>query len=130
MTPQQAKQLRDNPVFQAFCEGKEVEYHHASGEWKRVEQLDVHILSSFYCRIKPSAPILRPWKPEEVPVGALIRGNTAGKKNRALIVALWTNAIYLVGVSRPMRIELHEASLQWEHSLDHGKTWLPCGVLE
>lgn len=77
-------------------------------------------------RIKPELPY-RPWKPEEVPVWAVYRHKM-------------DNRIYYPSVQGPLGVSFGNGSsgyfdceslrLVWEHSLDHGKTWLPCGVLE
>ena len=80
---------------------------------------------AFRFRLAPEPPAkkYRPWAPEEVPVGALIRA--VGSKWRGLIL----------GVTAPGRIEhfagrtdLCYACENHEHSIDNGKTWLPCGV--
>lgn len=77
----------------------------------------------FRLAAEPPAKKYRPWTPEEVPVGALIRA--VGLKWRGLIL----------GVNAPGRIEhfagrtdLCYACESHEHSIDNGKTWLPCGV--
>ena len=81
----------------------------------------------FEYRIKPAAPTLRPWRPEEVPVGALIRNkNRDSEQNRYLIIAV--NGDY-VAAGRRMYEHLNVLFNNSEHSLDHGKTWLPCGVV-
>lgn len=79
----------------------------------------------FLFRLAPEPPAKkwRPWKPEEVPVGALIRA--IGLRWRSLIwAATATGQIEcMTGVLEP-----EYALLNHEHSLDNGKTWLPCGV--
>lgn len=74
-------------------------------------------------------PTLRPWKPEEVPVGAVVKHGS----NRWLITAVWNGKPFLNGCDQ--HDDERSASLQtltngYEHSLDLGKTWLPCGVME
>ncbi len=61
-------------------------------------------------------PKLRAWKPEEVPLGAVMKVKRSGY--RSLITETWDDPI------RKLWLE------QNEHSLDKGKTWLPCGVME
>ena len=65
----------------------------------------------------------RPWTPEEVPVGVLIRA--IGLKWRGLILGVNAQGQieHFVG-----RTDLGYACGNHEHSLDNGKTWLPCGV--
>lgn len=135
MTPQRAKELL--PIIQAFAEGKTVQLKLSSwDDWKDYADPNFSQHSSCY-RIKPEEPTFRPWKPEEVPVGALIK---------------WKNGSLNAYLGRPMLILCYnqqKAGIQFydglgylnshdllgclkscEHSLDGGKTWLPCGVLE
>ena len=67
-------------------------------------------------RIKPT-PVLRPWTADEVPLGMQAR-NREYPKTRWLID----------------RTSSEENRKDWcekyEHSIDSGKTWLPCGVIE
>lgn len=61
-------------------------------------------------------PKLRPWEPEEVPLGAWMRHKQSLRR-------------YLI-----ISDGLEEGHADWlsnyEHSIDGGKTWLPCGVEE
>lgn len=66
--------------------------------------------------IKPE-PKLRPWKPEEVPLGAWMRGIDSDNQRWML-----TNSM-----SEDRR---REWLLHNQHSIDCGKIWLPCGVEE
>jgi hypothetical protein len=67
-------------------------------------------------RIKPTAK-LRPWTADEVPLGMQAR-NREHPKTRWLID----------------RTSSEENRIDWcknyEYSIDGGKTWLPCGVVE
>ena len=69
-----------------------------------------------YYRLKPAAK-LRPWTADEVPLGMQAR-NREYPKTRWLID----------------RTSSEENRKDWcekyEHSIDGGKTWLPCGVIE
>lgn len=81
--------------------------------------------SSFYeYRIKPE-PHYRPWKPEEVPVGARIRIKETSFYS--IIASCADNSVWIPqsGYYLAQTLSLDK----FEHSLDHGKTWLPCGVL-
>lgn len=79
-------------------------------------------------RIKPE-PTLRAWRPEEVPVGALIRGecktNLYWKEH--LITGRFGAWVYFANEERTTEYLLNQ---DYTYSLDHGKTWLPCGVME
>jgi len=65
--------------------------------------------------IKPT-PVLRPWTADEVPLGSIMR--TKGLEGRCIIIDTET--------SDDRSYWLHAR----EHSIDNGKTWLPCGVME
>ena len=71
---------------------------------------------SYEYRIKPTY-VLRPWTADEVPLGMQAR-NREYPKTRWLID----------------RTSSEENRKDWcekyEHSIDGGKTWLPCGVME
>jgi hypothetical protein len=103
-------------VMQAFVDGKGVEYEHPNGIWMLTPTPCWNWSSGEY-RIKPT-PVLRPWTPDEVPLGAWGR-NPQYPKTRWLID----------------RTSSEETRKDWldtkyEHSTDLGKTWLPCGVVE
>jgi len=109
-------------IMQAFVDGKEVQRH--GKQWNPKESLkpdwsDIDEpcwgFDNCYYRIKPT-PTFRPWTADEVPLGSIMR--TKGLEGRCIIIdtetsddrSYWLNAR--------------------EHSIDNGKTWLPCGVME
>jgi hypothetical protein len=126
--------------------GKIVEFMESqSSNWQRVESLfdnidDNNYLDRYYAfRL---AKELRPWKPEEVPVGALLRSSTYHPERKVIILGVILNC---GNIQRPALTfrgdcgtnddhyylnDLITSTLKMEHSLDHGKTWLPCGVME
>jgi len=71
-------------------------------------------------------PKLRPWNPDEVPLGACFRW-----KVRAVGEYLITGRCsdYMI-VTVLGSINFDRAVNDGEHSTDNGKTWLPCGVME
>ena len=76
----------------------------------------------FIYRVKPQ-PKLRPWRPEEIPVGALVRYKQEPTKIRLIISNMDKDIIGCGGTC--------DSLLQYmEHSLDHGATWKPCGVYD
>lgn len=126
MTKKQAKELL--PIITAFAEGKTVQ--RLSGNL--VTWLDVHdpdwSCNTYHYRIKPT-PTLRPWKPEEVPVGALFKEDKEG---------YGTAMILSVNSQRGLSY-IHNGEIKYKQltmlgraaiSTDHGKTWHPCGVME
>lgn len=83
---------------------------------------------SFRLAPEPPAKKFRPWKPEEVPVGALVRlkenvkdiGLIIASAGGGIIFSSYANGLCDYGASKVLDT--------CEHSLDNGKTWLPCGV--
>lgn len=122
------------PLVKAAAEGKTIQY--CKKEWGRWVDCAPHSRVWFdgtvEYRIKPERT-LRPWKPEEVPVGCLLRDewgkavltHTEGIGDMLCICAPDTSS------TEPWRkwyvVQAHDIpSLM--HSLDGGKTWKPCGV--
>lgn len=124
------------PILQAAAEGKTIQRRNYAicGEWEDFyigEMLHFNMPVEDY-RIKPE-PKFRPWKPEEVPVGALIRfqphdSTIVGKY--LIIASDFAGIVYCNTISNPVlqKSSLHNL-LKYEHSIDYGKTWLPCGVM-
>jgi hypothetical protein len=102
-------------VMQAFVDGKEIESLCDEVIWGRVVN-PIWSWNNRQYRIKPTAK-LRPWTANEVPLGAWMR-----KKQD--ITHRWV----VIGTGNELwRQAWFEDS---EHSIDGGKTWLPCGVME
>lgn len=102
-------------IMQAYVDGKEVECKYTYG-WVRIDQ-PTWDWFKFQYRIKPTKT-LRPWTADEVPLGAWLRekqGNDRG--------------MFLMTHTRDQHYRMQLMS-EYEHSLDGGKTWLPCGVEE
>lgn len=135
MNSKTANQLRNNAIFQALGDGKQIQVSSREGnDWADVTNISLQDLFDYpeRFRIKPPASILRPWKPEEVPVGALIKW---GGKQRCLILGITEDRLVWITASvtelkdsvQPYPLYVFNDAT---YSLDHGKTWLPCGVLE
>lgn len=75
---------------------------------------------------EPEPPRLRAWKAEEVPVGAMCR--VIGTADRFLITM--QSGRHLRTSCGGFEHEPYAIVGVWEHSTDHGATWLPCGVME
>jgi hypothetical protein len=126
-------------VMQAFVDGKTVEVSRRSIrkglEWFELPQNEEpfwHWQDSDY-RIK-AGPKLRPWKLEEIPVGALMKLKS---DNDNLVYLITGKAPYgsksTLWLGQPCEedgMSVNLAFNNWLHSLDHGKTWHPCGVIE
>jgi len=104
-------------IMQAFVDGKDLEVLGPVGKWEPVHFPRWGWDDTKY-RIKPTAT-LRPWTADEVPLGAWIRRKDALRDGRRVLIC-----------------ETYDESVRstWivttEHSIDGGKTWLPCGVME
>lgn len=128
-------------IMQAHLDGKKVECKaNYAGSWHVNKTYGWNWEGCDY-RIAPE-PKLRPWKPEEVPVGALIRYRSKPHKF-AVILGVNTNTEGTgVGILSPSNVIMSEFVTDWftyhggafmdrvEHSIDHGKTWHPCGIKE
>ena len=101
-------------IMQAYVDGKEVEAMNPAGNWERATTPRWSWCDRQY-RIKPTAT-LRPWTADEVPLGAWVRMKNLNM-TRSMIVSV---AAFNLGI----------AFKEYEHSIDCGKTWLPCGVME
>jgi len=116
-------------VMQAFVDGKKIEFRIGQGLWFDADSPNWDWISSDY-RIKPE-PKLRPWKPEEVPVGALIRGK--GTVGCSLILS--NGGVDKIGITYVSKNGIERISEEGAleiliHSTDNGATWKPCGVEE
>jgi hypothetical protein len=102
-------------VMQAYVDKKDVEIFGLVGKWEPVH-FPRWAWSDIQYRIKPT-PVLRPWTADEVPVGGQIR-------NKAIPEYRWL-------IDRTADLTVRNEWLErHEHSIDGGKTWLPCGVME
>ncbi len=77
--------------------------------------------SSYRC--KPTLT-LRPWRPEEVPVGAQLMTPSG---DRCLIVCISIVNVYYSNDNSYVSLTEIASFPKWKHSTDQGKTWQPCG---
>ena len=109
-------------VMIGWANGKTIQWRRRDqNEWFDIEPACTATTLSwdwdeFEYRVKPE-PKLRPWTADEVPLGAWMRFKN-NPQDRVLIG--W------VSVQADRDLWLDER----EHSIDGGKTWLPCGVKE
>lgn len=116
------------PIITAFVEGDIIQMK-CGNDW-----IDKGSDLLFDCpphtyRIKPAEPKYRPWKPEEVPVGALVRKTMYPNIHKVILESL-QDKVFIINCGNLTHLSLQEGNEQWEYSIDQGKTWLPCGVLE
>ena len=102
-------------VMQAFVDGKDLEVLGPVGKWEPVHFPRWGWDDTKY-RIKSIAK-LRSWTADEVPLGAWIRFKDKPQDRHLLG---WVSG----QADRDMWLD------EREHSIDGGKNWLPCGVVE
>lgn len=126
MNQQKAKDFL--PLIKAWSEGKTLQFRESEHyNWNNIHSMEEKVLSKpDNYRIKPT-PTLRPWRPEEVPVGALIHGKAWNVTERGMIIHVYSTK---VSVAPRYEFDLKELFTDCEHSTDGGKTWHPCGVVE
>ena len=109
------------PIIQAFVEGKTVECKKwgKNHVWEAVVEPRFDADASEY-RIKPESK-LRPWKPEEVPIGAVVRDKSTKRERDMILACTYTQQVVLPGVKGTW--ELSDMLTYWE-LLDGS----PCGV--
>ncbi len=100
--------------------------------WKNPTSWTDFVCTNLY-RIKPE-PKLRAWKPEEVPIGAIVRHNAPIGGNdtaRYTIVGIEPEGAWLSKPSKESRPMPTDSLLKlMQFSTDGGKTWGVCGALE
>jgi len=121
------------PFVQAASEGKIVEVNSGSDQcpkWEHISELNFDREPRVY-RIKPT-PNLRPWKPEEVPVGALLQdnGKDIGEIFDVGLERFYFRPYYAGRIDYWYMSDAVTYTGKLRYSTDHGKTWLPCGVEE
>jgi hypothetical protein len=135
MTRQEAKELL--PVIQAWADGENIQVRSIADPDVWID-LPMHdeprgVLfngDSRSYRIKPE-PKLRPWRPEEVPVGALVRT----KHGQEFIIMSrdggWKGGVF-INVHNKVTggWQSFDIASMHEYSTDCGTTWHPCGVTE
>jgi hypothetical protein len=116
-------------AVQAFADNKPIQFNYNNNGWKLFDKKSPAFASEeMFWRPAPT-PRLRPWKPEEVPVGALIRSKKYSTEHRWMIVG-WNVATLFTSNTALGPVDFDDCLSDFEHSLDGGKTWHPCGVME
>ena len=118
-------------VMQAARDGKRIEclyLRRSDSEWIHVQAHPLWNWEMFDYRVKPE-PKLRPWKPEEVPVGALYKFGD----HISIIISATSTRLFFCDSGGVIAWNYFDAGCLSEkssYSLDGGKTWKPCGVEE
>lgn len=95
--------------------------------------------------MKREQTVVRPWTPEEVPLGTWFKRND-GAPDRLALLGVHKDAVTLAygyrpdlvngdrsstcGSARALSVKLDKLAVHWDHSTDGGKTWLPAGCVE
>ncbi len=124
-------------LLEAARDGKIIQLYQ-SGKWYDISVDSAIFVYSVNCyRIKPTPkpPTYRPWKPEEVPVGALIKRPTNNPNNWDIELITGRSSelgdarIYTCHYNGSHPLQAKQIKDNWLYSTDQGKTWLPCGIL-
>jgi hypothetical protein len=111
------------PIIQAFIEQKCVQYRISkTDDWIVLENAAFDRPGEY--RIKPE-PKLRPWKPEEVPVGGVIRRKSDG--SRMLIISVFPSGVHVGNSATPVGFD--SLLKNFERFAGFGECQ-PCGVDE
>jgi len=80
-----------------------------------------------------SEPRLRPWKPEEVPVGAVVKSTKSALGDRWLITAMHNGSVYLNKANTSQNAQSMKdilESFHWKWPQEPDSALKPCGVEE
>jgi hypothetical protein len=120
------------------AKGETLQYIFHGSVWVDLPKTTTHIttdeVNDYRIKLEPT---LRPWKPEEVPsAGFLIRWEENSCINGTYLVIATDLTGFVTSntpdTSNPTLIKngWKDVFNRAEHSLDHGVTWKPCGVVE
>jgi hypothetical protein len=114
-------------LLEAAKAGKTIQWQFGGdGKWRDLTESDLLDTPEHY-RVKPE-PKLRPWRPEEIPVGALIRRKE--KDSFLAIITARYQALFWTTYHGTGGLPTEQVLKSHEHSTDGGVTWKPCGVEE
>lgn len=140
MTRERATELEANGVLPAWRHGRKLQWDHKEsvGGWKPVLSLNplFHVQELIF-RVEPQVKI-RPWKAEEVPVGAVMRHKDWVGSGNLLITGVWDDCVmWMTPANRLVELQFQKMVEDgWEYSIDpvgtpqSKRTWRPCGVVE
>ncbi len=102
--------------------------HKDSSRWPASILNDEDVAYKFRLAPEPPAKKWRPWTPEEVPLDAWFKAEN-GIGFKLSYADLWTVIDSpTVANANGSHMDLGSILKLWKHSIDNGKTWLPCGV--
>ena len=124
MTDQEIEQNVD--AYKAWLKGEPVEVFQFEDVWRT---LGAHAMIDRTVRLRRKpAPKLRAWKPEEVPMGAILRNKKDPRQWGMITCCIDGEPKF--GIINQNCSYFEKCWETCEHSTDGGKTWKPCGVEE
>lgn len=116
------------PIIEAASKGKIIQVQpHKNLIWYDLNKNAYFNFDSEYYRIKPESSY-RPWKQEEVPIGAIIKFKDGSK---SMILGTTSNEILFISNSNSVQFyTLFSLLADAMYSLDNSKTWNICGIKE
>lgn len=122
-------------VIQAHKEGNRIEYCEVGygmltipTDWVPANT-PIWDFRHYAYRVAPE-PKLRPWKPEEVPVGALVALKHDERRFGKSLITHCNGIMVWTGFKPMSPVTLESLLEEMVYSTDGGKTWKPCGVEE
>lgn len=128
MTKENAKAFL--PLVQALADGKQIQRRVGASEWIYEPMPFIFESNPKNYRVTPEL-VLRPWTPDEVPLGARLRVTNLSYRSEAIILAVngeWVTHSVMNGVTSSSVIALFSRGSGIEVSTDGGHTWGPCGT--
>ena len=140
MTRERAAELEASGVLPAWRHGRNIQWALRTDdppEWKPVTSENPIFYGHLIFRVEPEVKI-RPWKAEEVPVGAVMRHKEWVGSGNLLITGVWGDCVmWMTPVHGPVERQFQKMVEEgWVYSIDpvgtpqSKRTWRPCGVVE
>ena len=109
-----------------------MEYDAGQGVWADFSHRDcISLHESFESYRRKPEPKLRPWKPEEFVMDCVLSVKTEPHNYRYKPCCVNETSVFFInGCGKISEVAFRDLLNNYEHSVDGGKTWKPCGVEE